>query len=121
MIRALFLFVFFAIPALAQEEAAETTVGTGAMLRGLDKINGELVDYELRPGEHIVHGALTVKLEECRYPTENPNGDAFAFLEIYTDTSEGPVFRAWMVASSPALSALDHPRYDIWVLRCTIE
>ncbi|MGB0800115.1 MAG: DUF2155 domain-containing protein, partial [Planktomarina sp.] len=24
----------------------------------------------------------------------------------------------WMVASSPALNALEHPRYDIWVLRC---
>jgi hypothetical protein len=29
-----------------------------------------------------------------------------------------PVFSGWMVASSPALSALDHPRYDVWVLNC---
>ena len=29
-----------------------------------------------------------------------------------------PVFAGWMVASSPALSALDHARYDVWVLRC---
>lgn len=25
-----------------------------------------------------------------------------------------------MTASSPALSALDHPRYDVWVLRCDV-
>jgi len=29
-----------------------------------------------------------------------------------------PVFKGWMIASSPALNALDHPRYDVWVLRC---
>ncbi|MCW8843320.1 MAG: DUF2155 domain-containing protein, partial [Rhodobacteraceae bacterium] len=32
--------------------------------------------------------------------------------------SEAPLFQGWMIASSPALSALDHPRYDVWVLRC---
>jgi hypothetical protein len=26
-----------------------------------------------------------------------------------------------MIASSPAISALDHPRYDVWVLRCIIS
>ena len=28
------------------------------------------------------------------------------------------IFSGWMFASSPALSALDHPVYDIWVLEC---
>ena len=29
-----------------------------------------------------------------------------------------PVFVGWMIATSPALSAMDHPRYDVWVLNC---
>ena len=28
------------------------------------------------------------------------------------------LFRGWMYASSPALSALEHPVYDVWVLDC---
>jgi len=28
-------------------------------------------------------------------------------------------FSGWMFADSPALSALDHPRYDLWVINCT--
>ena len=33
---------------------------------------------------------------------------------------EAPVvFSGWMYASSPGLSALEHPVYDIWVIRCT--
>ena len=29
-----------------------------------------------------------------------------------------PVFSGWMFASSPALSAMEHPIYDVWVLSC---
>jgi hypothetical protein len=29
-----------------------------------------------------------------------------------------PVFQGWLIGSAPALHALDHPRYDVWVLRC---
>ena len=28
------------------------------------------------------------------------------------------VFSGWMFASSPALSALEHPVYDVWVVDC---
>jgi hypothetical protein len=31
------------------------------------------------------------------------------------------VFSGWMFASSPALSALEHPVYDVWVIDCKTE
>jgi hypothetical protein len=59
-------------------------------------------------------------LQECRYPKNNPASDSWMHLVI-TDTSvAAPVFSGWMLASSPALSALDNPRYDVWVLGCTL-
>ncbi|WP_233350527.1 DUF2155 domain-containing protein [Henriciella barbarensis] len=30
----------------------------------------------------------------------------------------GPLFSGWMFASTPGLSALEHPVYDVWVIRC---
>ena len=29
------------------------------------------------------------------------------------------IFSGWMFASSPALSALEHPIYDVWVIDCS--
>ncbi|MFT5180431.1 MAG: hypothetical protein ACI8S3_000304, partial [Alphaproteobacteria bacterium] len=29
-----------------------------------------------------------------------------------------PLFSGWMFASSPALSALEHAVYDVWVVDC---
>lgn len=39
-------------------------------------------------------------------------------LTVMEQGQPSPAFSGWMVASSPALSALEHPRYDVQVLRC---
>lgn len=119
MIRAaLASLLLFAMPAWAQEDA---TVGTQATLRGLDKHAGTSVDLSLRTGETVALGWLQITLAECRYPTANPSGDAFAWLVIREDAGAPAIFEGWMIASSPALNALDHGRYDVWVLNCTTE
>ncbi|MDU8945086.1 DUF2155 domain-containing protein [Ovoidimarina sediminis] len=97
-------------------EPAET-----AVLRSLDKVTGIVKDLELSPGETAAVGRLTVALKECRVPAGNPTGDAYAYLTVTAEGLDAPAFSGWMVASSPALSALDHPRYDVWVIRCRMS
>ena len=103
-----------ATPALA----LRTDSGAGGVIRVLDKINGEVADVELRSGETRQVGRLLVSLGDCRYPAENPAGDAYQWLTIRYQGQEEAVFQGWMIASSPALNAMDHPRYDVWALRC---
>lgn len=100
------------------EVAEQVTVGRGAVLRGLDRVSTDLQDFELATGENFLVGPLLVTLKECRYPVDNPSGDAFAFLTIEDRLVGTKIFEGWMIGSSPALNALDHSRYDIWVLRC---
>jgi len=118
MMRLVAALCVVAAPAFAQQEVA---VGTGAVLRALDKVNGDLADITLAPGEQAVFGRLNVRMAQCRYPAGNPAGDAFAFVTIRDIDADEDMFSGWMVASSPALNALDHPRYDVWVMRCITE
>ena len=111
MIRAAALWLVLALPA-----AAQVSPGIGAHLRGLDKIDGRVADIEVGVGSTVQFGGLSITLGECRYPANNPAGNAYAWLEIEQDGA--PLFDGWMVASSPALNALDHPRYDVWVIAC---
>lgn len=90
----------------------------GATVRGLDKVSGEVIDLQLSIGETAALGRIEVTLGECRYPEDNPKGEAYAWLEIDDPLRTSRVFEGWMVASSPALNALDHARYDVWVIRC---
>ncbi len=92
--------------------------GPGAILRGLDKVSGQTVDVEMQSGETQPVFGLDVALGDCRYPADNPTGDAFAYLTIWETGKADQLFDGWMIATSPALNALDHARYDVWVIRC---
>jgi len=107
--------------AVAQQDVAvPVDHADGAVLRGLDTMTGKLVDIPIARGETRRFERLEITLGDCRYPVENPGSDAYAYLTIRDIREDKPRFEGWMVASSPALSALDHPRYDVWVLRCNI-
>ena len=115
--RAVALLLLLATAAPAQEQGAAT--GTGVVIRALDKLSGRVRDVELPTGTTARFERIEIDHAECRYPAGNPAGDAYALLRV-RDTLEGEiVFTGWMIASAPALSALDHARYDLWVLRCT--
>lgn len=92
--------------------------GQGALLRGLDKVSGQSTDLPLNVGEAVKFGRLEVRLGECRYPEADPESDAFAQLTVTDTTNRKALFTGWMIASSPALSALDDARYDVWVVSC---
>lgn len=111
----------FSIPVPYQEielQPVMSDVAQTALLRGLDRINGTAQDIVIAVGETVTYERLEVTLLACRYPRGDINSDAFAQLIIQDVREELPRFIGWMFASSPALSALDHPRYDVWVLNC---
>ncbi|MBE0414613.1 DUF2155 domain-containing protein [Yoonia sp.] len=101
-------------PAAAQE----VLTGSGAVLRVLDKLTGLATDVSLSFGETATQGYLRITLNDCRYPATNPSGEAYAAVTVYYRNLTAPIFEGWMLASSPALNAVDHPRYDVWALRC---
>lgn len=111
------------VASLAQAEqitvTAAATASSGGVVRVLDKTSGVTLDIELARGQTGSMGALTVTLDDCRFPSDNPSGDAFEHLTIHYRAETTPVFSGWMFASSPALNAMDHPRYDVWALRCS--
>ncbi|MDE0590061.1 DUF2155 domain-containing protein [Halocynthiibacter sp. C4] len=104
-----------------REVVEQVETANGAVLRGLDRVSTGFDDYEVKNGTSTKVGPLLVTLGECRYPADNPSGEAYAYLTIKDELVGQMVFEGWMMASAPALNALDHSRYDVWVLRCTID
>lgn len=94
----------------------------GAVLQGLDKITARISTIEVAVGQTVSFGSLQITLMACdKHPPEETPESA-AFLQIIEQKQdEAPItrFSGWMFASSPALSAMEHPVYDLWVLDCT--
>ncbi len=106
--------------ALAFSEAAgqEAVSAPGALLRGLDTIAGKAQDIFIDVGETVMFGRLAIELRDCRYLPENPVANSSAQLSIIGIESKKRFFDGWMLSSSPALSSMDHQRYDVWLIRC---
>lgn len=102
--------------------AAEMIERAIATLRGLDKITARTSTFTLRVGDTTAFGSLRVTLRACREnpPIEPPESAAFLeVVEAKPGEQAEPVFSGWMFASSPALSAMEHPVYDVWVISCS--
>lgn len=111
------LAVMFLAPAgIAAGEPGQTVE-----LQGLDKVTGRTSTFQASIGETIRFGVLTITVQACDRtpPTEPP--ESAVFLDIY-EARQGEkvtdLFHGWMFSSSPALSALEHPVYDVWALDC---
>jgi hypothetical protein len=98
--------------------AEQTSNGQGAILRALDKTSGTTIDLNVPNGQIAEIGRLKIVVNECRYPVGNPSGNGYVSIEVSETGRVGTVFSGWMIASSPALNAMEHSRYDIWVMRC---
>jgi hypothetical protein len=110
------LLAFGASPALA------TTISNPiASLSGLDKITGRITNFDVYINETVQFGALQITPRVCytRPPTETQRTSVF--IEVDQVSLKGGterIFTGWMFADSPALNAIDHPVYDIWLVDC---
>ena len=102
---------------------AQDTEVSGALLRGLDKITARITTFVAPMGEEVRYGTLRIRAQTCRKrpPEETPEVAVFLEIDEERPGEEGrlPLFSGWMFASSPALSALEHPVYDVWVIDCS--
>ena len=101
--------------------AQDAVNAPGAVMRWLDTITGKVREFEIRAGETLEFGRLSIVLIQCRYLPDNPATNSYAYVRIRDTHLAEVVFDAWMIASAPALSAMNHPRYDVWLIRCRTE
>lgn len=97
-----------------------------AVVRGLDKVTGQARDYTIPIGRSTRIGTLDVIARTCTKSAPEETPEVTIYLEVYDtpparegeESERREIFHGWMFASSPGLSALDHPNYDIWAVDC---
>ena len=117
------LLLVVALLGLSAGAEASWIEGRAATIQALDKITARISTLRVPIDEPVDFGTLSVTVRRCAYhPPEEPPEDV-AFLEVVDNGHDGsrppqPVFSGWMFSSSPAVSALEHPVYDITLLSC---
>lgn len=111
----MFLFVagifFILVPARGDSVPHEH-----AILRVLDKVAGATELLVVPIGKAVEFRSIHLLVLACyRQPPERTPESA-AWIEVYKDGDN--LFKGWMFASSPALSSMEHPVYDVWLVDC---
>lgn len=109
-----------ALPELDTAEVSKNYTNM-VLLQGLNKITARTSSLEAAIGTHITFGTLEIVVKQCWKSSPDETPDSKALLEIWEQKpSEARTqrFTGWMLASSPAISALEHPVYDITVIEC---
>lgn len=92
-----------------------------ALLQGLDKVTARISTIEVPVGQAVRFGTLEITVRHCDKAPPEEQPEAAAFLQISEVKRGEPtqvLFSGWMFASSPALSSLEHPVYDVVVVDC---
>ena len=118
--RGLFLAAVLAI-AVSSGAFADMISEPVALLQGLDKISARVSKFDAPVGTPVRFGTLSILVRDCEKnpPEETPESAAFLEIdEIRPGEAKIRLFSGWMFASSPALSALEQPVYDVNLLDC---
>ena len=97
-------------------------VAETARLEALDKVTGRVSVIELPLDAPTQFGTLDIVVRACHRRPPEVAPDSASYLVVterrQTDTPTEPLFQGWIFASSPGLSAIEHPVYDVIVLEC---
>ncbi|KLN59603.1 glycosyl hydrolase family 5 [Kiloniella spongiae] len=109
------------IGTVSQPAKAEMISYEVAVLQGLNKITARVSELRVPVNQPVRFGSLEINARECRKsrPEEMPESASFLEIDDHKENTETTrMFAGWMFASSPAVSAMEHPVYDIWVVNC---
>ena len=108
---------------LAMPVAAQPIANPVASFAGLDKITGRITRFDVYIDETVLFGALEITPRACYTRPATEAQRTSAFLEVDQRSLTGVskrIFSGWMFADSPALNAVDHAIYDVWLVDCKV-
>jgi len=96
-----------------------------AVLGLLNKRNGQMREFPIRPGQAIRFGDVIVRLRACEttapWEVQQLTG-AFVQLDVRDPGTNQfrRVFSGWLYKETPGLNVIEHPIYDVWPKSCAM-
>lgn len=92
-----------------------------AKMQAMDKITGRVSVIEVPVNGEVKFGSFSIVVRTCKKTPPEETPENYAFVDVADTGKDGKpynIFKGWMMSSSPALNAVEHPIYDVWLLQC---
>lgn len=119
----LFIIYFitsFSYNAFGQENNPSSNLKNTAQIQVLNKITAKSSDFTVRIGNKIEFGQITITAQKCWQAPLDQKPESKILLKVTEKKLKevNQIFHGWMFASSPSVSGLEHPIYDIIAINC---
>ncbi len=109
----LFIFLTFSV-------SAETIEKKYAYFKLLNKTTNKVSEKNILVNSKINWETLKIEVLYCAStpPTEIP--EDYVLIDVYDITNKENIniYRGWMISSSPDITPLENPIYDLWLVDC---
>ena len=115
------IFLSLIATLICTQAYAENIDKNTAKMQAMDKITGRVSVINVPVNGEVKFGSLSIVVRSCKTRPAEEAPDNFAFTDITDKSLQGEevnIFKGWMISSSPATHAVEHPIYDVWLLRC---
>ena len=120
MVRRIYISFLLVLFGIVDVNAAEVRTNT-AQMRAMDKITGQVSVVDVPVNKEVFFGSFSIVVRECKTRTPEETPEDFAYVDVADttfDKTQYNIFKGWMISSSPSLNAVEHPIYDVWLLKC---
>jgi len=112
---------FFVVLFYSHQVFSEPLPKQYANFKLLDKISNKLTEKSIKVNDSDIMGTLSIKVYSCftEPPDEIPEDYVLIDVKDNFQDKKKSIYIGWMISSSPDVTPLEHPIYDLWLLDCS--
>ena len=116
LLKFFFIILFFSNPVWSKPVQKQY-----ANFKLLDKISNKLVEKSIKVNESNFIETLHIQVYSCFTEPPNEIPEDYVLIDVKDNFQEQEVsiYKGWMISSSPDVTPLEHPIYDLWLLGCS--
>ena len=115
------LKIFLIILFFSKQLLSEPLQMQYAEFKVLDKISNKLYEKKISINNSESIGTLVIEVYSCfsEPPDEVPEDYVLIDVKDTFHDENKSIYKGWMISSSPEVTPLEHPIYDLWLLGCS--
>ena len=115
LLKFFFIILFYSHPVWSEPVQKQY-----ANFKLLDKISNKLVEKSIKVNESGLIETLNIRVFSCFTEPPNEIPEDYVLIDVKDNFQEQEVsiYKGWMISSSPDVTPLEHPIYDLWLIGC---
>ena len=99
---------------------SETIEKKYAHFKLLNKTTNKVSEKKILVNTSIKWETLNIEVLHCASTPKNEIPEDYVLIDVYDNINQNKIniYRGWMISSSPDVTPLENPIYDLWLVDC---